>query len=210
MSTMAEEPSSEQPQEDWVRVRHRKGRRSGGNAAPAGAVSSSVPIPSTPSLTLEQVKQDYDRFAGHWKSSPSSFRLQELLSNHAASSTSSNVVTKAICFGLGTFDPADGAWEQKRKVHVQLAAFLTIVEHLQHTASQEICCFFQDPIFNSVDKAFIASLGHRVVESPTGFELLEPSTLAFGIHLYRDVYSQIIATHIPAMFVGTPYEVWEE
>jgi hypothetical protein len=165
-------------------------------------------MPSIPSLSLEQIKQNHARFADQWKSSPSCHRLQELLVSHT---TSTSKVTKAICFGIGTFDPADGSWEQKRKAHVQLAAFLTIVEHVQSKdKDQHIGCFFQDPIFNSVDKAFISSLGHEVVESPKGFQLVDLSTLAFGVHLYRNIYSEVIAAHIPAMFIGTAYEVWEE
>ncbi|KAI3318797.1 hypothetical protein HD806DRAFT_302818 [Xylariaceae sp. AK1471] len=209
MSLTVEECSSE-PQEGWVRVRRRKGRRTGGGAvtAPASSIFSSAPVPSTPSLTLEQIKQNHDRFSDQWKSSPSCCRLQELLSSHT---TGTRKVTKAICFGLGTFDPADGSWEQKRKAHVQLTSFLTIVEHVQSKEKEhQVLCFFQDPIFNSVDKAFIASLGHQVVESPKGFQLVDPSTLVFGVHLYRDIYSEVIATHIPAMFIGTAYEVWED
>jgi hypothetical protein len=206
--TMEEKPSD--AQNDWVKVDRRKGRRTRPGAmaapAPAGSVSLSVPVPSTPSLSLEQVKQEHDRISDQWRSSSSYLRLQELLSSHSTSTS----VTKAVCFGLGTFDPVDGAWEQKRKAHIQLAAFLTIVDYLRSKEGHAVPCFFQDPVFNSVDKAFIESLGHQVVESPVGFQLVEPSALAFGVHLYRDVYSQIIATHIPAVFIGTAYEVWEE
>ncbi|KAI1827644.1 hypothetical protein F4861DRAFT_492059 [Xylaria intraflava] len=194
-------------EDGWMKVHRRKGRRLG-KPTPAPAGSDSVATPSAPSLSLEQVKQDHDQLTTHWKSSSSCSRLRGLLSSHATT-TNSNI-TRAICFGLGTFDPPDGTWEQRRKAHIQLAAFLAIVDHLQSQARHQIQCFFQDPIFNTVDRAFIASLGHEVVESPVGFELVEPETLVFGIHLYRDVYSQVIATHIPAIFIGTPYEVWED
>ncbi|KAI1189200.1 hypothetical protein F5B17DRAFT_428775 [Nemania serpens] len=201
-------PSTEDG-EAWVKVYRRKGRRRPGAAI--SAVSAATPPPSTPNLSLEQVKQDHDRLAAQWKASPSYGQLQALLSTHVADTGNSAIVTKAICFGLGPFDPPpDGSWERSRAAHVQLAAFLTIVEHLQSRATHQIRCVFQDPIFNSVDKAFIASLGHEVVESPIGFQLVDPDTMAFGVHLYRDIYSQVIATHFPAMFVGTSYELWED
>ncbi|KAI3338090.1 hypothetical protein F4824DRAFT_488966 [Ustulina deusta] len=199
--------TEEEPQEAWVKVHGRKGRRSRKKPASTASVSCTLLV-SPPSLSLEQVKQDHDRLAGQWKSSSSYGRLQELLSSHAASMGGS--VTTALCFGLGTFDPPDGAWEQKRKAHIQLAAFLTVVEHLQSKAGPRIRCVFQEPILNSVDKAFIASMGHEVVESPIGFQLVDPETLVFGVHLYRDIYSQVIAAHIPVMFVGTSYEIWED
>ena len=197
----------EEPQEVWVKVTSRKGRRSRTKPAlTAPAPCTLLPSPST--LSLEQVKQDHDRLASQWKSSPSYGKLQELLSSNTA--IVGNSVATAICFGLGTFDPPDGAWEQKRKAHIQLAAFLAIVEHLQRQASHKIRCVFQEPILNSVDEAFIESLGHEVIDSPAGFQLVDPKTLAFGVHLYRDIYSQVISTHIPAMFIGTAYGTWEE
>ncbi|KAI1419187.1 hypothetical protein F5Y12DRAFT_284898 [Xylaria sp. FL1777] len=199
--------TEEESQEAWVKVHRRKGRRPRKNPSSTTPVSNTLLV-SPPSLSLEQVKQDHDRLAGQWKSSPSYGQLQELLSGHVAGISCS--VTTAICFGLGTFDPPDGAWEQKRKAHIQLAAFLAIVDHLQSKASHRIRCVFQEPILNSVDKAFITSLGHEVVESPIGFQLVNPETLAFGVHLYRDIYSQVIATHIPAIFVGTSYGIWED
>ncbi|GAW15555.1 hypothetical protein ANO14919_049690 [Xylariales sp. No.14919] len=207
LTSLTAEDHFSEPQEAWVKVHGRKGRRSRNKPAPAASISSKLVV-SPPSLSLEQVKQDHDRLAGQWKSSPSYGQLQELLLRHTDSTSSS--VTKAICFGLGTFDPPDGAWEQKRKAHIQLAAFLAIVEHLRSNASHQVRCIFQEPILNSVDKAFIESLGHEVVESPIGFQLVDPESLAFGVHLYRDIYSQVIATHIPAMFVGTSYGIWED
>ncbi|KAI0405932.1 hypothetical protein F4802DRAFT_596604 [Xylaria palmicola] len=210
MSRTAEErPAEPGEAETWVKVHHHKGRRPAKKPpSPSSLISSSVPTLRTPTLTREQVEQEHDRFAAQWRSSPSFGRLQELFSEHAGSLGSS--VTKAICFGLGTLDPSDGAWGQKRVAHTQLAAFLSIVESLQKEASQPIRCIFQEPIFNSIDKAFITSLGHQVVESPVGFELVDSETLAFGVHLYRDIYSQVIATHAPAIFVGTSYDVWED
>ncbi|KAI0521668.1 hypothetical protein F5B22DRAFT_546273 [Xylaria bambusicola] len=199
--------TEDEPPEVWVKVHRRKGRRCQKKPTLTVSVPSTL-LPSPASLSLEQVKQDYDRIAGQWKSSSSFTQLQDLLSSYAAS-VNVNVAT-AICFGLGTFDPPDGAWEQKRKAHIQLAAFLSIVEHLQTQASHQIRCLFQEPILNSVDKVFIESLGHEVVESPAGFQLVDPKTLAFGVHLYRDIYSQVIATHIPAMFIGTSYGTWED
>ncbi|KAI1809703.1 hypothetical protein GGS20DRAFT_264445 [Poronia punctata] len=210
--SLATEGTPTEAQDEWVKVQRRKGRHSrpgtAGVRARAGPVASAdlAPVPSPPSLSLEQVKEDHDRISGHWKSSASFGRLQGLL----ADNTASRSVTKAICFGLGTFDPADGAWDQKRKAHIQLAAFLSIVDHLQAQGGRQIPCFFQDPVFNSADKTFIESLGHQVVESPLGFRLIDESALAFGVHLYKDIYSQIIAIHTPAMFIGTAYQVWED
>ncbi|KAI0873275.1 hypothetical protein GGS24DRAFT_501978 [Hypoxylon argillaceum] len=200
---------SDPTEEVWVKVNRRKGHRS---KTAISTVSSATPLPNNPTLSLEQVQQDHDRIATQWKSSPSYGQLQALLSRHTPGPNNSvAAVTKAICFGLGSFDtPPDGSWERTRTAHVQLAAFLALVEHLQSKTGCQIRCIFQDPVFNSIDKAFIESLGHEAVESPIGFQLVDPESLVFGVHLYKDVYSQVIATHIPAIFVGTSYQVWED
>ncbi|KAI1260397.1 hypothetical protein F5Y18DRAFT_432348 [Xylariaceae sp. FL1019] len=202
--TLQDQPP--EAQDEWVRVRRRKGRGKTAQHRPEPSKESSAPEPSISHLTLEQVKKDYEHFAGQWTSSPASHRLRDALSKKKY-----NVrIDKAICFGIGTFDPADASWDIKRKAHVQLAAFLLIVEHVQLSLNEPITCYFQDPIFNSVDKDFIDSLGHKVVASPQGFHLVDESSLVFGVHLYREIYSQVIAKHTPAMFVGTPYRVWED
>ncbi|KAI1343286.1 hypothetical protein F5Y15DRAFT_229915 [Xylariaceae sp. FL0016] len=196
--------------EEWTRVR-RKGRRNAGPKTARLAPSTSpaagaTPTPSAPSLALADIEKDHEHFAGQWTSSPCHHQLQELITSRAADC----VVTEAICFGVGSFDPADGAWEVRRRAHFQLAAFLCIVEQLQERGHRHIRCYFQEPLFNSVEKSFIESKGHRVVDSPQGFDMVSPSTLVFAIHMYRGIYSHIISKSLPAIFVGTPYDVWED
>lgn len=47
------------------------------------------------------------------------------------SMTIEDPVRKAVCLGLGSFDPENGSWVTKEKAHVQLAAFLFIVEEIR-------------------------------------------------------------------------------
>lgn len=39
-------------------------------------------------------------------------------------------VKKAICLGIGSFDPEDGSWDSKRRTYHQCIAFLAMVEEL--------------------------------------------------------------------------------
>ncbi|KAI0436003.1 hypothetical protein F4803DRAFT_567208 [Xylaria telfairii] len=200
MAPTAEKATSE-PQENagWVRVRRSKVAKKRSPKKPRRRPCD------PPTISLDDVKRDYDHYVGVWKASSAYARLRELLSSHAACAT----VTKAICFGLGSFDPEDNVFALKRNSHTQLAAFLTIVEHLQSKTNTRIRCIFQDPVFNAVDKAFLTGLGHEVVQSPAGFKLVDANTLTFGIHTYRDVCTSIVATHLPAIYIGTSYETWE-
>ena len=71
-------------------------------------------------------------------------------------------------------------------------------------------CFFQEPVFTASDAAFITSLGHHVVDSPAGCERVDGSTLLFGVHLYRPIYALALKNSLPAVFVGTGWDVWDQ
>ena len=77
-------------------------------------------------------------------------------------------------------------------------------------AGEKVPCFFQDPIFTASDKAFIESLGHSVVDSPAGCERVDSSTLLYGVHLYRPIYALALKNGLPAVFVGTGWDVWDQ
>ncbi|KAI2615300.1 hypothetical protein GGR54DRAFT_612934 [Hypoxylon sp. NC1633] len=188
--------------EDWTLV-GRKGRRGLLQAQDRATTSRSG---RTTFLSVSDIEKEHRRITDQWETSACCHQLRRTL----ASRTCRPGISQAICMGLGSFDPEDGSWTGKRIAHVQLAAFLCMVEQLQLGNPQKICCLFQEPRFNSADKAFIECLGHQVVESPEGFERVSPSSLIFGIHLYKDIYSQAIAHHLPAVFVGTPHDVWEQ
>lgn len=81
---------------------------------------------------------------------------------------------------------------------------------IERVTEQKIDCFFQDPVFNTSDKAFLKNLGHTVVETPAGCEMIDQDTLFFGVHLYKPIYAMALEKHLPAIFVGTGWEVWDE
>lgn len=228
-------------QEEWTKVRRKTRRNAGSNPRhktpqPQPQSQSQPPAPgpgpgpgpdfTAARLTVSDIRRDHERYMAHWQESACRRRLVDLLTASAQPPR----VTRAVCLGIGSFDPEDGAWEVKRRAHIQLAAFLSIIYSLQkhqqgHHKIQiqdreqqdeeqrdppPIRCLFQEPLFTSSDKEFIRGLGHEVVESPQGFAAVDGETLVFGVHLYRDVYSRAIAECVPAVFVGTGLDVWKE
>ncbi|KAI1391748.1 uncharacterized protein F4822DRAFT_388334 [Hypoxylon trugodes] len=197
------------PKEEWTRVRRKGKRHFNASQYITSPNHNSNPYELTSRLSflsVSDIEREHRQIAKQWEVSICCRQLQEIIASRVGISN----VTEAICFGLGSFDPKDGSWEVKRRAHVQLAAFRCMVNELQRGSSHGIRCVFQEPLFNSSDKAFIHSLGYEVVDSPEGFEQVRSSTLVFGIHLYKDIYAQAIANYAPAVFVGTPQEVWEE
>lgn len=76
--------------------------------------------------------------------------------------------------------------------------------------NESIPCSFQEPRFTSSDIAFLTGLGHEVIESPAAFEAVDEETLVFAIHMYRPIYEATLEKAVPAMFVGTGWDVWDE
>jgi hypothetical protein len=52
-------------------------------------------------------------------------------------------------------------------------------------------------------------MGHRVVDSPVGFDMVGQDTFVFGIHLYRPIYVKALENAVPCVFVGTDLDVWD-
>lgn len=220
-------PGSGPPQQDeWTQVRRKPRRKA---AAGKSQQQHKAPVPpvmmtrpdSTASLSASDIQRDHGRFAKtQWQGSTCQCRLRDLISSSSRSNPLPKV-SQAVCLGIGSFDPEDGAWEVKRRAHIQLAAFLSIVTDLQqhqHDHDQQkksegspvaIRCFFQEPLFTLADKEFIRALGHEVVDSPLGFAKVDHETLVFGVHLYREIYNQAISKCVPAVFIGTGLDVWE-
>lgn len=47
------------------------------------------------------------------------------------------------------------------------------------------------------------------MESPDAFNVVDESTLVFGIHMELDIYNQALANR-PAIYVGASLEEWEK
>ncbi|ROT41626.1 hypothetical protein SODALDRAFT_271672 [Sodiomyces alkalinus F11] len=154
------------------------------------------------------IKNEFDSFSTRWRESESHQpqSLQSLILEHHKHHAP---VRKAVCLGIGTFDPDDGSWEVKRRAHVQLAAFMAMVELLADISGETISCIFQEPLFSSTDKDFLLSLGHEVVDSPAAFDAVDEETLLFAIHMYRPIYEAALERALPVMFVGTGWETWD-
>lgn len=122
----------------WTRIR-RKGKKLDRRQQPAPPRSQSQPSPPaagpaenfqpnpSPQLSADDIRAAHDKIAARWRASDARDKLHRLVESHAASH---RAVQRAVCLGLGAFDPDDGSWLAQRRSHIQLAAFLTMVETL--------------------------------------------------------------------------------
>ncbi|KAM0808404.1 putative SRR1-like domain-containing protein [Seiridium cardinale] len=193
--------------EAWTFVTNKRNRQSG-KRAPTLAPTTAPAAPqtrTTPNLSVEEIRSDHRKFVQQWVDSKCCNKLKDITQAKSCHPSP----TKAVCLGLGSFDPEDGSWQIRRRSHVQLAAFMTFVECVEQLCGRKVRRIFQEPCFTVGDKEFLTSLGHEIVDSPKGFEEISEDSIVFGIHLYRNIYSAAIEKALPAIFIGTGYDVWE-
>ena len=67
----------------------------------------------------------------------------------------------------------------------------------------------QEPGFTATDKLFCAELGLEVVDNKAAFGMVDEDALIFGVHLYIRTWHEALP-HLPAIFIGTGLESWQE
>ncbi|KAL6917425.1 hypothetical protein ACHAPO_010146 [Fusarium lateritium] len=205
--------SSPKDSQEWTQV-SRKSRKNKNKSTNSNQVSSSssprvaarVNVPNTENIrTPAELETSYRRYRERWESEPSCAKVRDLITSKASQL---NKVNRAVNFGVGTFDPK-GAYDPKASF-VQLAAFDVIVEELEKITGKKMETYVQDPMFSASDKTFLGNIGHTVVEEPAGNDLVTPTTFFFGVHLYRGVYKEALEKHLPALFIGTGWDAWDD
>ncbi|GKU03876.1 sensitivity to red light reduced- srr1 [Fusarium langsethiae] len=205
--------SSPKDSQEWTKVsrksRKNKSKSTNSNSIPSSSRSHTDVrmnvVPNTENIrTPAELEASYRRCRERWESEPSCAKVRELITSKASHL---NKINRAVNFGVGTFDPK-GAYDPKASF-VQLAAFDVIVEELGKITDEKMETYIQDPMFSASDKTFLGNLGHTVVEEPAGNDLVTPTTFFFGVHLYKGIYKEAFEKHLPALFIGTGWNAWD-
>lgn len=120
---------------DWILVNHNKGSR----PKPAPKLedeSSAKATTSLPPLSKEIIAGQHTYIVRDYKVSSEYLRLKSIIGTFNVDTSKNTVlnggpVRKAVCLGIGSFDPENGSWHAKERAHIQLAAFLLIVEEIR-------------------------------------------------------------------------------
>ncbi|BDD59581.1 hypothetical protein MPDQ_000775 [Monascus purpureus] len=148
-----------------------------------------LPAEAPRGLTIDELKNQYLTFREKWESSTSWHAVRDSLraiasASAAASALSSpsvrpDVITTTttiniICLGLGS--PSGflrGGWVDRRNVSMyQLAALTSILNFFDSHSEVIPRVYAQDPVFNTLDKSLLDSLGITVIEHPTAFDMV--------------------------------------
>ncbi|KAL7922865.1 hypothetical protein ACQKWADRAFT_291663 [Trichoderma austrokoningii] len=197
----------------WSQVPARKGRKGRRRPQPVDApvIKSKTTLP----LSKEAIAKDHCSILQAHKDSDENrvliSMINEMVADKIKKFGSGDIFRKAICLGIGTFNPESGSWAAKERAHVQYLTFCIIVEEIQKHCKEPIRVLVQEPVFEASDVEFVTSMGHEVVQSPAAFEAVDSTTFVFGIHLYRDIYAEVFKNgEIPGLFIGTGWDVWSD
>ncbi|KAF3395946.1 hypothetical protein F1880_006837 [Penicillium rolfsii] len=157
-------------------------------------------------LTLEELQAQYRGYREKWMASETWTRLEAQLKERIVSAQ----VDAVVCVGLGS--PSGflrGGWVDRRVVSMyQLAALESIAQWLSDKSSTRnipIPIYAQDPVFNTLDKALLASLNMTVLTHPAAFTRLNRRTLLFCPGAERKHLEQLLVSE-PCMVFGGPLE----
>ncbi|KAI3391880.1 hypothetical protein diail_6648 [Diaporthe ilicicola] len=127
---MAPSDGQEDDHSQWTRI-VRKGKKLGRQEEvlrlPVGGPPENFRPNGSPQLSVDDIKADHNRIASKWRQTQCCEQLCHIIRER---SSSHEMISRAVCLGIGAFDPDDASWTAQRRSHIQLAAFLAMVEAL--------------------------------------------------------------------------------
>ena len=119
-------------------------------------------------------------------------------------------ITSCMCLGLGSLCGELGPLEPPNLAAnpmKQLITFETSISMLrqQHNISH---VYFQDPVFNAVDRAFLESRGYTILESPASNTVLNEETYLFMPYVHVNVALATLREYFPMLVLSYRIEWW--
>lgn len=171
-----------------------------------------TPIPQDTSL--DTLKAYHTKHHNVWNISKASRQTHKLTKDimrmQAEMATPTLKVSSCLCLGLGSLfyhtddrSPRMNKEGINERVMGQLVAFESWVKILrEHFDIPNV--YFQDPTFNSLDRAFLTSLGEgfQVIDSPASSSVIDEETFLFAPNASKDALYVSLKACSPALYVG--------
>lgn len=167
------------------------------------------PRPIRKGADLKSVVDLHSTLKTAWEASPQHFKFCAAVTKAMKKSLR---ITSCLCLGLGSLCSELGRFETHNlsAIHMnQLIAFETSISMLrqQHEISH---VYFQDPVFNPVDRAFLESRGYTMLESPASNTVLNEETYLFMPYVPFGVALATLRECFPILVLSYRIEWWFE
>ncbi len=164
-------------------------------------------LPATGS-SLESMTTHFRKVNEIWLETELCKKLEDLLAETILSAVST--ITNCVVFGTGSFCGDAVHWIDRHEVaYFQLAAFKTVVDTIERVQGRPVPAYAQEPHYNDLDAALLASLNVTQVDDPRGFELLDEHSFAYSPFAETTVKSLILA-RTPRIWLYRNFDPWLE
>ena len=157
-------------------------------------ISSRTTVPMVPvkGSSLESMQAKYSRVEATWLETELCKKLSQILTDRAL--TGANKISTCVLLGSGSFCGDAIHWVDRHETaYFQLAAFKTAVGTIERAQGQRISVYAQEPYYNELDAALLASLDITKVDHPRGFELLDDRSLVYSPAAEPGVEQNVLA-----------------
>ena len=118
-------------------------------------------------------------------------------------------IDQVICTGIGSFSayPPDGV---ECNAYYQFAEFLDFMEELKsmEKITADAKMFFQDPLFNKIDRDFLATYGIAVIENPEAFNKMSTTTFLYAPNNHDHIFYHSFRVAEPVLLVGNNLAIY--
>lgn len=196
--------------EEWTEVKAKTSRRSRANES---TTNHSACAPDR-DATVETISREFDRHRAAWRKSTARSAVYQILHNLHVLDSPSISIKKAICLALGSFSRNN--LETRRRSMAQLACFIDVVEHIESKSDGKVVLFAQDPIFTSIDRDFLKTLGFLVLDTEKRKDGIGKATdhfnseafvAEFCLDMLVESVEQILGSHIPLLITSAHHHV---
>ncbi|KAB8976004.1 hypothetical protein FH972_026882 [Carpinus fangiana] len=147
-----------------------------------------------PEDDIVQLRKRHEKISIMWKGSRGREPLLNLVTTHLPSIRNHAMF---ICLGLGSLSAEVSGW--KAVSMWQLVIWEDICATI---TNKERHLVFQDPLFTTTDKIFIAALGYEVSDSPHAYGRISEGSIVYTPHFPQRLWPQAARMGKPALIIG--------
>ena len=165
------------------------------------------------SLSLEEISEEFDRYCKRWDESKCPQILSRMFERELLL-FQDIVITQCICVALGPFArhtvlPETKHGNPRLRFNDSLRQLVALIKMLEILSTSHMISdvYFQDPLFNDVEVAFLTHLGYTVLQDPEARDKMTSTTFLYHIHCPHTVSAHCLDACFPALYIGNDPDV---
>ena len=160
------------------------------------------PRPFYPDNDLETLSSKHSEQRQIWESSEAYHKSRPIF-QEVLNRTSPRNIQKCLCLDLGSFSSE----QANREVAIaRLVAFESWISLIAKHQDRTLPAFFQDPLFTALDRDFLNSRGHIVIEPPASAEVVTEDTFLFAPYCDDGSFCGTLRRAFPVLMLGFDVE----